>query len=250
MHRALQISEILVIILRSIEGYSKPTAAAVVSTCRTFYEPASDILWEDMPRLQPLLSLLPGDTLAQSGFLPDVARELGGEQWARFLEHAARVKILELTPGDSEPLMEHLRIILFMRARSAVTIFPDLRDLEVGWGFLFQPSILHLPLFLSPKTQVVRLWTEDKITLQVLYQLVVFCPQLRCLEVPGFPERPNEILWFFEALEKIHTWKNHGHPADLTVIAHLPTLRHLSITLREDLSGVTLQAIALRHLPL
>ncbi|EKM58963.1 uncharacterized protein PHACADRAFT_191268 [Phanerochaete carnosa HHB-10118-sp] len=132
MHRALQISEILEMILQSVEESRRPTAAAVASTCQTFYELASNILWEDLPRLQPLLLCLPGDTLAQSGFRPDVARELGGEQWAQFLKHAARVRTLRLTYEDSAELNKHLHMILFMRLRSMSAMFPNLRSLKVG----------------------------------------------------------------------------------------------------------------------
>ncbi|EKM58960.1 uncharacterized protein PHACADRAFT_249096 [Phanerochaete carnosa HHB-10118-sp] len=67
MHRALQISEILVVILRAADKKSKlRTAAAMACTCWTFCEPANDVLWEALPCLLPLLNCLSGDAPADS----------------------------------------------------------------------------------------------------------------------------------------------------------------------------------------
>lgn len=64
MHLCLQITEVLSAVLQAIDADSKlPTNAAMARTCRAFYEPASDALWEDLPRLGPLLKCLPEQTI-------------------------------------------------------------------------------------------------------------------------------------------------------------------------------------------
>jgi hypothetical protein len=60
MHRALFILEILVEIFKfsdfNLSWYhrSRKTLAALARTCKTFHDPAMDLLWADMDNLQPL----------------------------------------------------------------------------------------------------------------------------------------------------------------------------------------------------
>ncbi|EKM58964.1 uncharacterized protein PHACADRAFT_205154 [Phanerochaete carnosa HHB-10118-sp] len=82
---------------------------------------------------------------------------------------------------------------------------------------------------------------EDEFISQALDQLAISCPQLQCIEVPSFPKGSVEILSCFDALEEIRCSDIYrgGDLVNLAFIARLPVLRHLSIPLREDLSGMT-----------
>jgi hypothetical protein len=65
MHRALTlVSEVLFEIIANLnqipsspdeESLSRNSLAALARTCKTFHEPAMDVLWSDMEGLEPLL---------------------------------------------------------------------------------------------------------------------------------------------------------------------------------------------------
>ncbi|TFK31479.1 hypothetical protein BDQ12DRAFT_694091 [Crucibulum laeve] len=65
MHPCLQISEILTLICFEVYGSGdrkdKSDALSLVKTCRTFKEPALEVLWSRLGSILPLLMLLPGD---------------------------------------------------------------------------------------------------------------------------------------------------------------------------------------------
>lgn len=59
MHHCLRIDEML----RMIATFSDDRALFFMTlTCKTFYESVDKVLWQDLPGLRPLLSLLPKDT--------------------------------------------------------------------------------------------------------------------------------------------------------------------------------------------
>lgn len=63
MHHCLQISEVLRAIFRSFQPYqgnfTLGDLSAAARTCKGFYEPASDVLWENLDDLTPLVKCLP-----------------------------------------------------------------------------------------------------------------------------------------------------------------------------------------------
>jgi hypothetical protein len=70
-HVCLLPAEILCDIFTTIrEDDSKPscraTVAALARTCRTFQEPALDVLWRDIKGFKPLLSCLPEDVVIRT----------------------------------------------------------------------------------------------------------------------------------------------------------------------------------------
>lgn len=62
MHPCLSLDEILRLLARVlVMTEAKATAAALACCCKTFEEPALDVLWETQNRLIPLLECLPRD---------------------------------------------------------------------------------------------------------------------------------------------------------------------------------------------
>lgn len=59
MHAALRLTETLAIVC---EFLGSSTLAHLARTCRTFKEPALDVLWKVLPELYPLVNLLPDST--------------------------------------------------------------------------------------------------------------------------------------------------------------------------------------------
>lgn len=59
MHRVFGIDEILLHILKNLEAYSD--VAAMARVCRTFHETSLDIVWREIPSLEPLINCMPSD---------------------------------------------------------------------------------------------------------------------------------------------------------------------------------------------
>lgn len=58
MHPCLYVHDIIELVARFAEDNAGPSSVlALVKTCRTFYEPASNIRWRRLKSLNPLLNL-------------------------------------------------------------------------------------------------------------------------------------------------------------------------------------------------
>ena len=185
-----------------------------------------------------------------------LSHDLGNHQWTRFLTHAARVKSLRLcveppatdqeAPPDSadedldagdqdsnyfDNIDEDLRTILFLRSRYEAPIFRNLRVLEVALAWQWNEAYsTYSPAFFGPKITTVRI--EGSIRKLLLNQLVLGCPQLRCLEFESFMAGATGLLWCFNALEELRSHEQYfDDKLDLATVAYLPALRHLWITL-------------------
>ncbi|KAH7922174.1 hypothetical protein BV22DRAFT_1037812 [Leucogyrophana mollusca] len=118
MHRSLQIPEILDAIISKI--YEPPSAdelldywdddyslgvrvslARLARTCRTFRDPALDVLWSFLKSFDPLIRCLPQDLWMHDddGFL-EFTRPLRASDWVIFQRYAQRVRVF----GDDHGL--------------------------------------------------------------------------------------------------------------------------------------------------
>ena len=71
MHHCLSVPEILSNIFQYVKCAIKEgpaTLASAARTCKTFSEPALDILWRDQSSLMPLIKCLPANALKESRF--------------------------------------------------------------------------------------------------------------------------------------------------------------------------------------
>ncbi|KAF9467018.1 hypothetical protein BDZ94DRAFT_1250325 [Collybia nuda] len=117
MHPCLQINEILTNIFestRELEATEHPrfplwpakgskNLAALARACKTFSEPALDLLWEFQPSLAPLVRCLPGDALAVKArkitfFIRHdelmITRDLSPSDWERVNHYARRIRTI------------------------------------------------------------------------------------------------------------------------------------------------------------
>ncbi|GJE89166.1 hypothetical protein PsYK624_052610 [Phanerochaete sordida] len=240
MHRVLEINEILVLILQLIPHESKhPTAAAVASTCRAFYEPAYDALWEELPAMRPLFNLLPRDLLARAGFRHDVARELGAQEWARFLNRCARVKTLTLKERDGgDDLEDRIRTIVLMRRGSTGPILPKAHTLLVDGDFFAagRGHVGHLPLFVGPEIREVRFTAgTSRQHREIVEQLMLSCPRIQSIGLLECRGKEARLLPSFAGLETVVCSGN----VDLPILARVRSLRHLSVPLASEPVGLT-----------
>ncbi|GJE99443.1 hypothetical protein PsYK624_157060 [Phanerochaete sordida] len=179
-----------------------------------------------------------------------------GQDWRRFLKHAARVKSLVIDGQDTDEFNEHLPTLLTLRSQGDVGITPNLRKLAVDSSFLEpEPAAeasshdLHLFLFLGPKLESVRLEISDDPSFHLVHQLAISCPRLRSLNVPRFPKGTAKIIHCFNALEELECDEPPIHIDVLEGLAYLPSLRRLSITLPDSFHGIGTRATREKMFP-
>ena len=74
MHRCLQVPEIVTHFAEHLltdDRCRKQWLVCMALTCRTFYEPAMDILWRELGDFSPLLRCFPDDVMKEYYYEPD-----------------------------------------------------------------------------------------------------------------------------------------------------------------------------------
>ncbi|KAF8142028.1 hypothetical protein EV363DRAFT_1426021 [Boletus edulis] len=137
MHHALEIPEILSNIFCSCytPGVSRPLSdlPALARTCRTFKEPALDMLWKDLPNLSPLLQCLP--EASEASYEPFTGHE---DRWDNLRRYTRRIRsVAENLNAD------HLRIL--PNPPTTEPLFPNLRHLRCTASTAEVMPLLHLP---------------------------------------------------------------------------------------------------------
>ncbi|OAX37559.1 hypothetical protein K503DRAFT_226638 [Rhizopogon vinicolor AM-OR11-026] len=204
MHRVLFVVDVLFEIFAHLQPIrcpihrdklpSRTSIAAVARTCKTFYEPAMDLLWADMdeygitpllgcvPRLHPLIY-----SRDRKIFCSDGVEPLSEHEARLFLRHATRVRSFFLSILS----VKHSHLLTILPIETYV--FPRLLALRVVWEdpsmrrkislshFFLSPVLrgcFHLLENLSIGLFTVR--TTDELTL--LCEAVRSCKQLKHLE--------------------------------------------------------------------
>ncbi|KDQ53428.1 hypothetical protein JAAARDRAFT_197574 [Jaapia argillacea MUCL 33604] len=100
--RVFTIAELCREICWYLHDDSKPSLANFAQTCRSFLEPALDVLWFKMFTMEPLLDLIPALEVSdqeteygQTTFCYDILYPLEAEDWCRFDYYVHRIHILE-----------------------------------------------------------------------------------------------------------------------------------------------------------
>ncbi|KAG2120386.1 hypothetical protein DEU56DRAFT_928412 [Suillus clintonianus] len=97
--------------------------------CRAFKGPALDVLWRNLPSIEPFVSCLPthiwGFSLRGELIL---LKPIDTKAWATFDKYASRVRSITQT-RDPTPIIEHLRILMLSYPDPASTMFSNLRSL-------------------------------------------------------------------------------------------------------------------------
>lgn len=196
MHQALLVSEVLLDIFAQVNQIpstgKKPLSwtslASLAVTCKAFYEPAMDLLWAKVDRLQPLLgcvsrlhpliyhrSRAPWDDTWAEGIEP-----LTADETHQFLHHSARIRSLCLPSTDRLfPLLSVIPIepCVFPRLQS-LTLFSNTRmGLFLPHTLLPGAALKHLSIKVFDKN------TADQLSL--LSDRVRLCKQLVTLSCPS-----------------------------------------------------------------
>ncbi|KAH7906112.1 hypothetical protein BJ138DRAFT_670798 [Hygrophoropsis aurantiaca] len=209
MHRALLIYDILrhifeyfAIYLDSSDDLQTPDhklMAHLARTCRSFHEPAIDILWADLDSIHPLIQCLlsDGDDW-MCNLESDESRSCKNMLLLRheftFHKYASRVRILRISMD-----MDTFQALVAFGAScrgvpgpQPATLCPHLIHLE--WSEINPEMLPHLHLFLSPSLLVLKLdlWRIGNTDLRALSSLSTFCPSVRTAIFEG-PFETDEL---------------------------------------------------------
>ncbi|KAG9312052.1 hypothetical protein JVU11DRAFT_7333 [Chiua virens] len=141
MHLVLCLEEILL----NIFGHCHDSSLVKLArTCRTFKEPALDVLWNALIDLTPLVRCLPKSLWVQSGDLYSFKRHLKEAEWHIILGYTRRVRGLHLIEGS--PGLAWSCVKELSKPPPSTVIFPKLSNLQLLWHSLqkIAPFIQHL----------------------------------------------------------------------------------------------------------
>ncbi|TFK31194.1 hypothetical protein BDQ12DRAFT_246870 [Crucibulum laeve] len=153
--QVLQLQEALELIFEHLGPFSNTDSANrtlsrqyllwAVQTCRTWSEPALNVLWRELDSLYPLLLLIPSLKLVKGTYVLDGPIE--DNDILRFDSYACRVRYLSFRlPVDVNPVAPHVYLVLQKLHRSAPLLpgllkvhFPnvDRKFVDVSGAFLF-----------------------------------------------------------------------------------------------------------------
>ncbi|KDQ51684.1 hypothetical protein JAAARDRAFT_210967 [Jaapia argillacea MUCL 33604] len=201
MHACLQLPELLSQIIEFLSPdppWAKGTSnlATLARTCRLFYEPALDALWEHQSDLGPLIKCMPKDLWdesedLESGLLITFRRPVVPVDWTRFDLYAPRVKCISYNRSkDREPIRPltrlHDTVLQALKdRRSTVILFPNLR--EIHWPSTDKGELFS---YLGPTvTSVSFQWPDSESehgelgSIGFLTRVVTICPMLEDLQI-------------------------------------------------------------------
>ncbi|KAG1771064.1 hypothetical protein EV702DRAFT_1011307 [Suillus placidus] len=157
MHRCLHLEEILQEIFKTADYRSLTVLAR---TCRLFYEPALNVIYSDLPGLQPLIERLPHDLWSTSSGELVIRGPLRPQDWEIFAGYSRRVRSLRLrwfasdaklycallSPPNPSFLLPNLRTFTWhcLSTRSA-----GLDDMFAFMRLLFCPNLAAAQLIVS-----------------------------------------------------------------------------------------------------
>ncbi|KAJ7049623.1 hypothetical protein C8F01DRAFT_727007 [Mycena amicta] len=250
MHNCLCIAEVLDNIFGHLGGldyHERRSLAAVARTCKTFTDPALDVLWAEQSNLENLLKCLPSNCWQEIEFSGTwefpfttikILRPLEADDWLHVWQHRRRVRRLTLYSwGSSAPQATLVKEI----ERSLPTaLFPNLRQL-VWWPneefFTAELIIRCLRLLLSPRLASLRLRIGALMStseIALLSALDTALPTLRCLDIFAANHSSGYSASFSAMALKLST---HLEELDLPTI-DIAALRYLSVL--PELSTLTL----------
>ncbi|KAG1750769.1 hypothetical protein EDB19DRAFT_1904167 [Suillus lakei] len=167
MHRALLIPEVLLGIFAHIneivylssddsqaarkESFPRQSLASLATTCKTFHEPAMDLLWANIDELKPLLGCVTRlhQMIYSNGarfFRSEGVEPLSEHEARQFLRHASRVRSIHISSD------EHFSLLTVLPTETCM--FPRL--ISLSWQIEAADN-RYLHLFLSRTLRECRI---------------------------------------------------------------------------------------------
>lgn len=208
MHPCLSVDEILRLIFRCVEV--RPTLCALARTCRTFNEPATDLIWETLTAVEPILQHLPSARfVAKEGSVTDSVQYLvlsdllSENDWNTIRRLSSRVRRFYTSFVDVGPDYVHNDVPLWFGSLASPPdpgfLFPNLRDLSFQvsgdlelssvWNHhteTFQAVIRFFHLLLGPHLSSLRFDIPAAFYAYLdIPSIPALCPNIRMLSIGG-----------------------------------------------------------------
>ncbi|KAG2064996.1 hypothetical protein BDR04DRAFT_1234763 [Suillus decipiens] len=244
MHLCLLPPEILLEIFSVCDFYSKlpicccATLASLARTCRTFKEPALDILWKRIEGFKPLIACIP-EHVTKTDIRGRVAlkRPLLNEEWRLIIRYTQRIRFLRVVTTHLDRIDNQV-IQAFISAPSPTPLLPNLHSLS--WRDdreCFFP--LLRTFFGSTITSVVLGFTATAPSFSksaLVTSLAVHCPSIRefrCEYAGESQESSDAICKVLCSLRELFRLGIGVLSAQtLLCLASLSSLKYLSLDLR------------------
>ncbi|KAF7351887.1 hypothetical protein MVEN_01150400 [Mycena venus] len=249
MHPALAISEILYLIFSHFSHRDDSCVLSILARiCKTFRDPALDLLWANQDGLVNLLLCMPQDVFdtpelngeriraakrgtfrSTEGFDVQMclARPLVESDWHRVSCYAPRVKSLVFTDEARQMVSEILPSLITCVPRF---LLPNLETLR--WGHS-RRDLHYIRLFLGPKLTTLHASFDPSITnLSLFSTLKHICPELMNISIHFWDESDaadHTFSAFITALSHVETLTTDCTITSKALVAHLPTFRSLSL---------------------
>ncbi|KAJ7128819.1 hypothetical protein C8R43DRAFT_897087 [Mycena crocata] len=193
MHNCWNVTEITRMIFDQLgEPKRRSALNGLARTCRTFSEPALDLLWETQQDIIPLLKCFPPHiwTLSDHNFASTLLFPIGAEDWDRVLAYSRRVKRLHIS--EDAVSLDVMQAIVACLPTDSLT--PNVRTLDWYPG----PALFHyLRFFIGPHLKSLSLDLEGPVShLSALQHLASTCPLLTDVTLCDvYPEDvPSEVV--------------------------------------------------------
>ncbi|KAJ7171386.1 hypothetical protein C8R46DRAFT_948444, partial [Mycena filopes] len=245
MHHALEIPEILDLVVAQLALDRHCDLAALALTCTDTHDVALDVLWREQDTVLNLLRCMPAD-LWETVFVGGIAtlrarRELVPSDWDRWMRYAYRVRSLICTdPVDaSDPVLDEAYRTITQNPPSGGALLPRLEHLSWCHRQLRYSPLIDI--FLTPNVQTINL--DGQVDHGHLFTtLVERCPSLLSVTVRGVTGSSSDLerrrlSTFVCALTSVELLD--VRTIDLPMLMHLDglaTLRTLRATLPASLS--------------
>ncbi|KAK7684295.1 hypothetical protein QCA50_012619 [Cerrena zonata] len=193
MHTLLEIDEILAMIARylRVDKDEQRDLLSFVLTCRNFFIPGLDVLWESIRDIDPLMCLFPDNMVNSLEIMPATTRSWmdrpvklhefktipTAAQLQRVLFYTRHVRNFHFTNAIYQPCLAEL-----MEGAFGIILFPILQNLI--WDSDALPNSEFFQFILSPSL------TSICISIKSVYQLAIFLsdahsltPHLKAIEL-------------------------------------------------------------------
>ncbi|KAJ7447467.1 hypothetical protein FB451DRAFT_779082 [Mycena latifolia] len=223
MHRCLKIPEVLSLIFAHLaEGTGNVDLSHLAITCRTFADPALNLLWHTQTDLVPLLRCLELWFGADDpAVLPltyfEAACAILPHEWDRFLFYSRRIKKLEFGAVSEECSLDVMELLSM--ANPVKYLLPNLQRLS--WQLRDPALFPYIRLFLGPKIVSIDLCLDGPVSRLSILPILA-------LKYPSLPRLRVTYADTFEADG------DPGTHASSEMVCAMSALQHLSVPLIND----------------
>ncbi|KAF8126067.1 hypothetical protein EV363DRAFT_1349681, partial [Boletus edulis] len=244
MHPAFLIDEILLHIFSYCYNPFHPFApgrrwyyetvhlTALARVCKTFKDPALDMIWAELDDLTPLVRCLPESSRAESlEGAYSLRKLLEQNEWDIILGYARRVRALRSLRGSSGLDAECIRA-LCNSPTSVESIFPNLRVVV-----LYEPSATIVP-FLRHLThpKLEKNWFKHTKNLGVAIEAFgEGCPIITDFHVSGWAhvDTISDLICRWENLRSVRCYDVGLNADAVTHLSHLRKLRYMAFEVHD-----------------